>query len=135
MNYQEITAIMKGYVCQYIKASKHIQASGYYLRQRPFSDGSKCDLYLLMGNEIKLIAYKCTWHRCKQIIKAYKDGTLQNVPEHILQNYATNGYSTRKGLFANYDTTEARIKKIGLSHRYCTESGKTGHDIRVFMRK
>lgn len=134
MNIQEITTIMSDHVFQYKKAAKCINDSGYYLRQRPFSDGNKCDLYLLIDGEIKLIAYNCTYHRCKQLIKAYNNGTLKNVPDFVLQNYVTNGYNTRKGLFANYNAKEQRIRKIGLSHELCTESCKIGHEIRSYMR-
>src|SRR5574344_288771 len=90
-------------VYQKNKATNSIMEYGYYLRNRSFnpSEGlaSHCDLYLLIDDRIECIAYNTTAHRCKQIIKAYKNGTLKDVPAYVLQNYVNNGYNTRRGLF------------------------------------
>lgn len=126
---------MKGEVFQYRKASKELSEKGYYLRQRSYKYKNLCDLYILQDNKVKMLAYNCTFHRCKQLINAFTSGKLKDVSPEVLQNYTTNGYNTRKGLFANYsDTNIKRIKQIAFSHAEIMQDGKFAHEKRVLLR-
>ena len=107
-------------VAQYKAATKSLIEKNYYLRGRNYrpQEGLAChfDLYVLENNEIKTLCYNTTRHRTLQVLKAWKNGTLSNVDGLILENYITNGYNTRRGLFANYEKKENRIKQIAISH-------------------
>ena len=130
----------EGVVWQKNKATNSIMEYGYYLRSRSFSPKEglplHCDLYLLIDDKIECIAYNATAHRCKQLIKAYKNGTLKNVPAYVLQNYVTNGYNTRRGLFADYASKKERIERIADSHAAIIGgyNSKEEHLARVRMR-
>ena len=107
-------------VAQYKRAEKSLKTKGYYKRGRSYyaAEGLPChyDLYIMKDGGPKLLAYNVSYHRYKVLLRAYLDGTLNNVPAYVLQNYTTNGYNTRSGLFKNYDKKRSRIEKIAFSH-------------------
>ncbi len=131
---KEFENYFKGEVSQYKKAAKSVMEKGYYRRGTDFRNKNRDDLYVLIGEDVELLACNINHHRALQVINAYEEGTLFSVPEHVLNNYLTNGYNTRRGLFANYSGTEERIKRIDRSHEIITSKGELAHNIRVKLR-
>lgn len=83
--------------------------------------------------------YNLSPHRAKQFLKARKNGRLADIDERVIGNYITNGYSTRRGLFAKYsEKALERMECIASSHADylgCeTGDSKTDHYNRVRMR-
>lgn len=80
-----------------------------------------------------------SFHRAKQVLKAIKENKINLVNPIVLNNYMTNGHSTKKGLFYNYTQEELeRMERIARSHANylgCeTGDSTTDHENRVFMR-
>ncbi len=80
------------------------------------------------------------WWRARVVLGALKEGTLNKVNPAVLNNYMTNGHSTKKGLFYRY--TEEEIERMGIIARSHAEyliepetSPKEAHNIRVQIRK
>lgn len=107
-------------VTQYKKASQDLEKYGYYRRGRAYKtrEGNPChyDLWIMKDGEPYMLAYNITKRRCDALIKAYLNNTLKDVPDYVLQNYVTNGYNTRRGLFADYSKKEQRMRDISFSH-------------------
>ena len=79
-------------------------------------------------------------YRGKVFLRLYSEGKLKGVSAAVIENYLTNGYTTRRGLLAHY--TDAQINKMkvaGLSHAlyFGSETGdsKTDHENRVELRR
>ena len=129
---------IKGEVDKYKKASKRLIEKGDYRRGRNYQEGSKEDLYLLKSDgRVDCIAYNCTHHRTQRVISAFLTNKLADVPSYVLTNYVTNGYNTRRGLFANYETKRERMERISRSHAdYMGNevSSSIDHQQRVSMR-
>ena len=145
LSQEECIELMDEVVSQYKCAGKRIFENGYYQRGRSFRplDGghpSNCDVYYLSPQKtIETLCYDTSYHRTLQLIKALKKGKLDTIDTDILNNYVTNGYLTRRGLFADYnDNKIERIKKIAMSHAdyMGNESGDSEFDHlrRVEMR-
>jgi hypothetical protein len=143
MKANKIQNEMKNKVAHYIYATKSLIEKGYYIRGRNHNkpkDGGKpahFDLYVLKNNQIETLCYNTTQHRTKQVLKAWLNGTLDEVPMYVLENYVTNGYTTRRGLFANYEKKDKRIKDIARSHADylgCEIDATTDHNNRKKLR-
>lgn len=138
--------VMKCSVAQYKRAARALLNDGYYCRGRKFGrpdDGGRpgyVDIYVLdPDGEVDVLCYNTSPHRARRLLKAYQDGTLSAVPSEVINNYKTNGYITRRGLFADYSASLDRIRKIARSHADLLgcESGNstTDHYARVAMRQ
>lgn len=80
-----------------------------------------------------------SFHRAKQVLKAIKEDKIHLINPIVLNNYMTNGHSTKKGLFHKYTQEELeRMERIARSHAdylgYETGDSTTDHENRVFMR-
>ena len=137
--------LMKGRVYQCRKAGMDIYEAGYYKRGRRFIlplEGQPSNMDIFYLNEEGLIETLCcdtTKHRAEVLLDALLTGSINSVEESVINNYATNGYNTRRGLFADVnDEKLERIKKIARSHSdyMGMESGdsKADHEARVFLR-
>jgi len=123
INLQKCAELMRGRVYQYKSAGNCILEAGYYRRGRSMNrqlDGTTptyWDIYYLSDEgTIETLCYNTSPRRSSQLLRALKDGTIHNISPNIIQNYATNGYTTRRGLFANYEKKEEKIKQIAQSH-------------------
>jgi len=72
--------------------------------------------YIWNGRYPELLFSNLKWWRAKVALKAYTNGTYKKVPSEIWENYITNGYNTRAGLFRTSRNKLDRIKKIARSH-------------------
>lgn len=93
--------------------------------------------YICRDNSVQILFSNLKYHRAKQAIRAWKNGDVGTIiPMWVWKNYITNGYNTRRGLYADYSSKEERIKKIARSHADYLETGdsKVDHDNRVAMR-
>lgn len=88
--------------------------------------------------------YNLSCHRAKTFLKAYinkeLEKELEDVNPVVIENYITNGYSTRRGLFAKYSNEQIkRMGGIARSHaNYLgneTGNSTADHYNRVAMRK
>ena len=77
-------------------------------------------------------------HRAGVALRARAEGKLESIEPVVLNNYLTNGYSTRRGLFAKYSEKQLeRMGKIAMSHAdYLGNEidSTTDHYNRVAMR-
>ena len=82
--------------------------------------------------------YNLSNHRARIALRARVEGKIKDIDSVILNNYLTNGYSTRRGLFANY--TEKQLEKMGKIARShadylgCEVDSTTDHYNRVAVR-
>lgn len=93
--------------------------------------------YICRDNSVQILFSNLKAHRAKQAIKAWENGDVGTIiPMWVWENYITNGYNTRRGLYADYSSKEERIKKIARSHADYLETGdsKVDHENRVAMR-
>lgn len=93
--------------------------------------------YICRDNSVQTLFSNLKVHRAKQAIKAWENGDVGTIiPMWVWENYITNGYNTRRGLYADYSSKEERIKKIARSHADYLETGdsKVDHENRVAMR-
>lgn len=93
--------------------------------------------YICRDNSVEILFANLKAHRAKQAIKAWENGDVGTIiPMWVWENYITNGYNTRRGLYADYSSKEERIKKIARSHADYLETGdsKVDHENRVAMR-
>lgn len=135
---KECVEIMRGRVGWFRVAGQEIYENGYYRVGQPYSRGGKSTVYYMNEDGyIETLCYNTTRHRSSVLIDSLLDGTINLVEDEIVQNYATNGYNTRRGLFRSSKNL-ARIKKIAKSHidyiGHETGSSKQDHDNRVFLR-
>ena len=114
--------IMRGKVAQYKKAARDLTGQGYYRRGRNQvrpSDGGNpmhVDIYVLVDGKVNILCYNTSSWRAARLLNAHLAGTLSKVHPEVIENYKTNGYTTRRGLFADYSKSLAKIKKIAHSH-------------------
>ena len=137
MTIETCTAKMKQEsISQFRKAGVSIYAKGYYMRGRCYGrpvDGGRpghVDIYYLdAAGTIETLCYNTTRHRGIVLLHALENGTINNVTGNILDNYSTNGYSTRRGLFRS-NKNEAKINRIAASHANYMgrESGNSSYD-------
>lgn len=82
--------------------------------------------------------YNLSNHRAKKAIESYQDYLDGKIEYWIWENYITNGYNTRRGLYADYSEKKERIKKIAKSHAdydlYATGDSKHDHEMRKMLR-
>lgn len=96
--------------------------------------------YICANDRIECLFSNLKKHRANQAIKAWNNGDVQSgrIPAWVWNNYITNGYNTRRGLYADYSSKEERIKEIARSHAdYLgmeTGDSSADHDARVAMR-
>lgn len=136
---------MKGEVAHYKVAGKDIYEKGYYRRGRSYNrlqnnegkPGHEDIYFLNQDKEITELCYDTTYHRARVLLKALLDGTIRNIDNEILHNYAHNGFNTRTGLFKSNHKLQ-RIREIAKSHaEYMgkeTGNSKLDHKNRVFAR-
>jgi len=145
INIKELEDTMNGRVYQYNAAARSLSKYGWYTRSAnhmPSGSGgmNTCcvEAWTLdeSGNP-KRIFTNLKPHRAKQAIKSYNDYLNGKIPCFVWENYITNGYSTRRGLYANYEKNEERIRSISRSHADMLgneRNSTTDHNIRVKMR-
>lgn len=130
-------------IAQYRVAGLSLERNGYYQRCRCYGrplDGGRpgyVDIYVIRDGHMDTLCYNTAPHRARQLLLAYQSGRLQYVAPAVVNNYATNGYTTRRGLFADYSTTLGKIEKIAQSHADymgCEIDSTTDHNNRVAMR-
>lgn len=93
-------------------------------------------VYILDDDDcVDCIAPHITRHRAKQVAAAIHQGKWDGIDEEVRQNYITNGYTTRRGLYADYSKQLEHITRIHLSHIICDDSGTEGHNIRQNLRR
>ncbi len=92
------------------------------------------DVFAYSDGEIDCVAEGVTAHRSRVIMAAYNDYLDGKINEDVWNNYCTNGYNTRRGLYVNYTHKINRIKRIAESHTECDAEGQAGHDYRVALR-
>lgn len=93
--------------------------------------------YIVKDGQIECLFYNLSNRRASQAIKAYVKGDVGTViPMWVWENYITNGYNTRRGLYADYSKKEDRIKRIARSHadHLGGYDSKADHLARVAMR-
>lgn len=95
--------------------------------------------YIVKDGQIECLFYNLSNHRATQAIRAYAKGDVGTViPMWVWENYITNGYNTRRGLYANYSQKEYKIRLIARSHAdyLGMETGDSSfdHHQRVMMR-
>lgn len=64
-------------------------------------------------------------HRAGIVLRARAEGKLAGIEPVVINNYLTNGYLTRKGLFAHY--SEAQLERMGKIAR--SHADYLGHEI------
>jgi hypothetical protein len=117
---------------QYKKAAKQLLENGYIVIAN--YDYTARVYRLTVDNEIETIATDISKHRAKQVIKAINSGIWDTINADVRENYCTNGYTTRRGLFADYTPKLERIQRIAQSHIEVIDSGKEAHELRVELR-
>lgn len=141
---QDCIGMMRGNVAHYRTAGKAIYEIGIYRRGRshcrPTDKGHPCyeDIYYMNEEgSIETLCYNTSPRRTDVLIKSLIDGTINNVPADIIDNYRHNGYNTRAGLFRSAKNID-RIKQVARSHAdYLgseTGSSTADHDNRASMR-
>ena len=94
--------------------------------------------YIVKDGHIECLFYNLKNHRALKAINAWNNGDVGTViPTWVWENYITNGYNTRRGLYADYSKKEDRMKRIAISHSMylgCEIDSKTDHYNRVRMR-
>lgn len=133
-------------IAQYKSAGKRIFECGAYIRTRsygrPLDGGHKgaWDIYILTDEGyVTTLLYNTKAHRAQVALDAFIAGKLEQVDAQVWKNYITNGYTTRRGLFANYtDGKVKRMDQLARSHADFmgseTGSSKLDHEHRVMMR-
>jgi len=135
---EELELLCKGKFSQFKKAAKSLFINGFYRRGHSFAENKgKIDIYFLNDDRlIETLCYNVTPRRSKVLLSALNNSTINNVSDSILGNYKTNGFTTRRGLFANYSSKEERIKKIANSHALINDchNSTSEHNVRVYLR-
>ena len=94
--------------------------------------------YICKNGGIETLFYNLSNHRALKAINAWNNGDVgTTIPMYVWENYITNGYNTRLGLYANYEEKKERMKHIARSHSMylgCEIDSKTDHYNRVRMR-
>ena len=93
--------------------------------------------YICKNGKIETLFYNLNNHRAIKSIEAWDKGDVGTViPYYVWENYITNGYNTRRGLYADYSKKEDRMYQIARSHAECLGGydSTTEHNIRVTMR-
>lgn len=95
--------------------------------------------YVCKDGSVSLLFSDLRHHRAQQAIKAWEAGDVGTViPYYVWNNYITNGFNTRRGMYADYSSKEERINRIARSHAdyLGCESGdsSTDHKNRVALR-
>ena len=96
-----------------------------------------CRAYIWNGSYPEELFSNLKWWRANMALKAYTNGTYKKVPSEIWENYITNGYNTRAGLFRTSRNRLDGIKKIAKSHAdYLGNevSSSADHYARISMR-
>jgi hypothetical protein len=135
---EECINLMRGRVSHFNVAGRDIFEDGYYVRGRSQRYKMNRDIYFLNENsKIECLCFDCSPHRAKVLLNALINGSINSVHPEIVNNYATNGYNTRSGLFHSVKKLD-RIKQVARSHsEYLgneTGNSKIDHDNRVSMR-
>jgi len=138
---KKIEKEIKGVIPQYRVAAKILAEGRIYTRTAPQNyayrdlNAGRGAAYIWRNNELITICHDTTVHRMRQAIKAYPDFLAGKIDSNVWQNYITNGYSTRRGLYANYSQkNKERMSKIAESHIDIITDGERGHRQRVIMR-
>ena len=139
---KECIEMMDGRVYQYRKAGNDIYKRGIYTRSRcqaPIEGHPlHTDIYILTDSGITCLCYDISPHRARQALRAYQNRTLDDIDSDVWNNYITNGYTTRRGLFARYgNDTKYRMTNIARSHadHLGNEINSTAdHNARIEMR-
>ncbi len=141
---KKIEEEIKGIIPQYHHAAKILATGAIYTRTAPqynYRDlvANRGAAYIWEDNQLITVAHNITTHRLCNVVCAYHDWKKGIIPIIVWENYITNGYNTRRGLYASY--TEAQIEKmknIGRSHADWAgnETGisSVDHRVRVAMR-
>lgn len=93
--------------------------------------------YICKNGGIETLFYNLKTNRANRAIEAWNKGDVGTViPTYVWENYITNGYNTRRGLYANYESKKERINQLARSHADYLGGydSTTDHNIRVAMR-
>lgn len=136
-------------IYQYRKAGYDLTFKQMYIRGRcgypqeghPYH----IDIYVTYQNEIFIIAYDTSVRRARNIKQAWMDGTYWNYSSEILENYSTNGWNTRIGLYRSqllWEKSEKKrkvMRQISKSHAdyigHETGNSKLDHIRRIQIRQ
>lgn len=127
-------------IAQYRRASHELRTKKYYWRGRSYRPNEglpgHVDILIFENEEIKTLCHNTTAHRAGVLLRAWKNGTIIEVDPFVLENYKTNGYMTRRGLFRSVRTD--KMVKVARSHAdyLGNETGNStiDHCNRVAMR-
>lgn len=133
----------QGTIYQYKHAGQQIYETGIYTRGRSYRpiEGlpGHIDIYILTADGLQCLCYNITRHRGYSALRLYQQSDkMATIDSNIWSNYITNGYTTRRGLLADYNDQIEKVEKIGRSHADLLgcESGDSSadHNVRVSMR-
>jgi len=136
-----------GNIYQYRHAAKILASGRVYRRSSPQTHGYR-DLHrnstaAYIWNpetqQVDVICHNTTPHRAKKAIQAYQDYVQGIIDRTIWNNYVTNGWNTRQGLYARYSESELdRMGSMSKSHadyaEFETGNSTLDHINRVNMR-
>jgi hypothetical protein len=114
-----------------------LESGRVYTRTAPYGgygdlDGAHGAAYILRNGKIETICHNTPVYRMHVMIDAYQDYVDGVIDATVWNNYATGGYSTRRGLYKTKKTQ--KMIDIAMSHMLITTTGKSGHDARVSIR-
>lgn len=95
--------------------------------------------YVCSKGRIQILFCNLKYRRAMQAIVAWTKGDVGTViPWYVWENYITNGYNTRRGLYVDYSVKEYKIRVVARSHAdyLGQETGNSSfdHQQRVKMR-
>lgn len=144
MTQEEIATAIKNIIPQYKCAAKKLASGKIFTRTAPQSYGyrdlnANCGAaYIWEDDKLVTICHNVRVYRLHKIVKAYNDYTNGIIPQFVWENYKTNGYNTRRGLYADYSNQKERMYRIAKSHAdyMGCETGNSSfdHGMRVSMR-
>jgi len=146
---QEVKIAKKIYdfIPQYRCASRVLATGSIYTRTSPQGGGyrdmeaNRGSAYIFEKGELVTICHNINITRLRVATEAYKDWKNGKIDTSIWENYITNGYTTRIGLYrANkIESRKNKAKRMGQSHADYTgsETGKSvdDHYARVELRR
>lgn len=123
--------------------SEYVEGGIAYVAQTPYGHNyngyqrNTVRAYIFKNGGIETLFLNLKSTRASQAISAYKAGDVgDRIPMWVWENYITNGYNTKRGLYADYSKKEDRIKRIARSHaeHIGGYDSKADHLARVALR-
>lgn len=120
-------------IYQHNKAAKKLTRDGYIII---YNVDCTARIYIVDGDAVKCLATNASRHRAHKIAEAITAGRWNAINSDVRTNYLNNGYTTRRGLFAQYSEDDMRaMRRAALSHLYCDATGAEGHEARQELRR